>query len=137
MTDEEWTAAKAALIAECPLLFRLNDRHPQRCRLEIARGWHDIVRNLCLALEKIAEGLDAPSDGLEFDPRPRAMQIKEKFGGLRFYYDGERDMATVLVDLAEDECWNTCEVCGEPGVTRNNAYIQTLCDTHFEKDEEE
>lgn len=137
MTREEWETAQAKLITDCPLLFRNHDGTPPSFYFEFGRGWHSVVRKLCLGLEKIAEGIEAPSDELEPDLRPRALQIKEKFGGLRFYFDGERDMAGVLVGLAEDECWKTCEVCGEPGVTRRNSYIQTLCDTHYEKDEEE
>jgi predicted protein tyrosine phosphatase len=43
------------------------------------------------------------------------LQIKEKFGGLRFYFKGPRDDETkaALID-AQTESWVTCDVCGEP-----------------------
>lgn len=57
-------------------------------------------------------------------------QIKEKFGGLRFYYDGGSEELEKLVDEAERLSYRTCEVCGEPGKERGGGWIQTLCDKH-------
>ena len=58
-----------------------------------------------------------------------AAQVKEKFGGLRFYMtlyneDLERDIAE-----AEKLASKTCESCGAPGKSRNGGWIKTLCDT--------
>ncbi len=58
-------------------------------------------------------------------------QIKEKFGGLRFYYDGGDDYIAGLVEMAEVWAENACEVCGAPGKESNvRGWLQTLCDTH-------
>ena len=58
-------------------------------------------------------------------------QIKEKFGGLRFYYDGGDDYIAGLVEMAEVWAENTCEVCGAPGKDSNiGGWLKTLCDTH-------
>lgn len=65
-------------------------------------------------------------------------QIKEKFGGIRFYWSFRDDIVddnlyktiTDIVKDLEHECLHTCEVCGErDGVTTasNNNWIITLC----------
>lgn len=48
-------------------------------------------------------------------PRVYIGQIKSKFGGLRFYYDGGDDVVAGMVRLAEALCNNTCETTGERG----------------------
>ena len=57
-------------------------------------------------------------------------QIKEKFGSLRFYYDGGDDYISGMVTLAESMSGVTCEDCGDVGVHRNGGWIRTLCDKH-------
>jgi hypothetical protein len=79
--------------------------------------------------------------GLDFN----AVQIKEKFGGLRFYYDLYRAEGSELteeqeteargkiyeaVEKAEQVAAVACEVCGQPGKRRNGSWIRTLCDEH-------
>lgn len=59
-------------------------------------------------------------------------QIKEKFGGLRFYVGEASDEFHSLVEAAEKEAAVTCEECGEPGKSRPTGWIKTLCDSHFE-----
>lgn len=44
-----------------------------------------------------------------------ATQVKEKYGGLRFYVQGGTDAIEDAIDKAEDESLKTCEWCGEPG----------------------
>ena len=60
----------------------------------------------------------------------RVAQIKEKFGGLRFYYDGGDDHISGMVTMAEVWAGRTCETCGEKGKQRGGGWIRTLCDTH-------
>lgn len=43
------------------------------------------------------------------------LQVKEKFGGLRFYWAGSYDI-TLLVEAAEEMSYKTCEKCGTYGV---------------------
>ena len=59
-----------------------------------------------------------------------ATQVKEKFGGLRFYFSGGDDYIDGVVALAESMSYRTCEVCGAPGTSNSEGYIQTLCETH-------
>lgn len=59
-----------------------------------------------------------------------ASQVKEKFGGLRFYYDGGDDIVSGMVRMAESMSYRTCEECGAPGMSNSYGWISTLCDTH-------
>lgn len=74
-------------------------------------------------------------DGAEIEVTPKlnhitVLQIKEKFGGLRFYYDGGDDYIRGLESMAESWAGRTCETCGEKGTRRGGGWIRTLCDTH-------
>ena len=62
----------------------------------------------------------------------RVAQIKEKFGGLRFYYDGGDDRIEGMVTMAEIWAGHTCETCGNKGKRRDGGWIRTLCDHHEE-----
>ena len=57
-------------------------------------------------------------------------QIKEKFGGLRFYYYGGDEQIHGMVRMAELWAGHTCEKCGNKGERRQGGWIRTLCDTH-------
>lgn len=57
-------------------------------------------------------------------------QVKEKFGTLRFYYQGGDDYISGMVSLAESLTAVTCEECGSTGKQRGGGWVRTLCDTH-------
>lgn len=57
-----------------------------------------------------------------------AVQVKEKFGGLRFYYNGGSEYVDGLVAMAEAISYVTCERCGKVGKPNNSGWIVTLCD---------
>ena len=59
-------------------------------------------------------------------------QIKEKFGGLRFYCEGADDNIYGMIDMAEGMSVRICEVCGKPGkMTKSNTnWIHVACDEH-------
>lgn len=59
-------------------------------------------------------------------------QIKEKYGGLRFYVDNCPDEFRDRLDEAEAQSYHICDECGEPGVLRGGGWLRTLCDTHAE-----
>lgn len=61
-------------------------------------------------------------------------QIKEKFGGLRFYYDGGDDYVDGLVSMAESLADKTCEFCGSmKNVGKTTGWITTLCKKCYEE----
>jgi hypothetical protein len=55
------------------------------------------------------------------------MQVKEKFGSLRFYHPGS-DAIDRYVRLAEKLSSVTCEECGKPGTANHSGWIRTQCD---------
>ena len=59
-----------------------------------------------------------------------AVQVKEKFGTLRFYYDGGDSYCRGVVAMMEDMTYHTCEVCGSPGKVLNNGWVSVRCDKH-------
>jgi hypothetical protein len=63
---------------------------------------------------------------------PVAVQIKEKFGGLRFYVQAATDKHYNYISFAESMSYRTCEQCGAPGKTYTDGWHKTLCDIHAE-----
>jgi hypothetical protein len=61
---------------------------------------------------------------------PVASQIKEKFGGLRFYVNGATDKHWSYISFAESMSYSTCEECGAPGKRYTDGWHKTLCDIH-------
>jgi hypothetical protein len=55
------------------------------------------------------------------------VQVKEKFGTLRFYHPGN-DAIDRYVRLAERLSSVTCEDCGKRGVQNDSGWIRTHCD---------
>ncbi|RLC97005.1 MAG: hypothetical protein DRI46_13370 [Chloroflexi bacterium] len=76
------------------------------------------------------------------DPDYEIIQIKEKFGGMRYYYthsegcklDVEaRSALWQLVGDIEDRAGTICERCGDPSERQNrDHWITTICDGCFE-----
>lgn len=105
------------------ILDLLEERHgPIRAGADCGEGWFTILSLLNTGLESI-------------DPQYRIAQIKEKFGGLRFYADPtsalfpeQRDRFYDLIHAAEAASLTVCEVCGERGEPQGPGWIQTLCD---------
>lgn len=58
-------------------------------------------------------------------------QIKEKFGGLRFYYQGGDEQIHGMVRMAEAWAAHSCEECGAPGSRVGGGWVRTLCDFHI------
>ena len=63
---------------------------------------------------------------------PVAVQVKEKFGGLRFYVQAATDKHYNYISFAESMSYRTCEECGAPGKTYTDGWHKTLCDIHAE-----
>ena len=59
-----------------------------------------------------------------------AVQVKEKFGGLRFYVNGATDKHRNFISFAESMSYRTCEECGAVGKTYTDGWHRTLCDIH-------
>lgn len=64
----------------------------------------------------------------EIDPEYKVCQIKQKFGGLRFYFDSDKaellDKMTAVCHKYEQKSFSVCELTGKPGrlMVRNRWY---------------
>lgn len=87
------------------------------CRtFEIGPGWYGLVKTL---IEKAcAAGWNK-----------QVCQVKEKFGGLRFYINDASEEVHKIISEHETLSYKICEQCGEPGEKRSGGWIRTLCDT--------
>jgi hypothetical protein len=93
----------------------------------VGEGWWPVLANLCA---NIQHHLDWKNKTAEVVPQVTVAQIKEKFGGLRFYYEGGDEQIRGMVSMAEAWAGNTCETCGKPGHCRDGGWLKTLCDEH-------
>jgi hypothetical protein len=62
---------------------------------------------------------------------PNAVQVKEKFGSLRFYCYNTTEIQEAYIRSAEFMSAVTCEVCGSPGkINRDGGWLRCLCKKH-------
>lgn len=91
-------------------------------------GWCELIETLCARLDTILQ--DDPGASIN------VKQVKEKFGGLRFYYalceasDETTEHIRQAVDLAAAASGHICERCGRPGSVETKAgWLSALCAT--------
>lgn len=91
--------------------------------IETGDGWFNLIERLCSSIENHMKQNSSCAP-------VTITQIKEKFGGLRFYYYGGDEYVAGLVAMAECLSYKTCEVCGSPGKTNSNGWISVTCEAH-------
>lgn len=114
------------LINKYLYMFELakDSRYPISYGFECDDGWLALLNIL---FKKIAE--------LDTEKLVKIFQIKEKFGGLRFYIEFntsvKEEYSNPIYDLiqqAEHESYKICELCGAtPASQTNTRWIKTLC----------
>ena len=87
-------------------------------------GWWPILEELCSNIQGHIDWQKGKCTQVT------VAQIKEKFGGLRFYYDGGDERIRGMVQMAESWADRSCEICGAPGSSGGKGWIKTLCPTH-------
>jgi hypothetical protein len=130
---------------------------------EVGDGWYNIIDTLCSYLANdynqakeryehlletgvgnilygtktiTQEQLDEAKAKMEEEALkvPVAVQVKEKFGGLRFYVQAATDKHYNYISFAESMSYKTCEECGAPGKRYTDGWHRTLCDIHAAMD---
>jgi hypothetical protein len=94
---------------------------------ECGDGWFNIIDQLCA---NIQSHIDWKNKEKEIVPQVTVVQVKEKFGGLRFYYDGGDDYINGLSSMAESISELTCETCGNPVKRQGGGWVYTACEEH-------
>lgn len=114
---------------------RLKERFPNMFSqpyggIAVGEGWWPIVESLCSRIQHYLNWINKNHEKHPVVPQVVVTQIKEKFGGFRFYYDGGDDKIQGMVSMAEAWADHSCEKCGSPGSSGGRGWIQTLCPTH-------
>jgi len=88
---------------------------------ECDEGWYQLIKDLI-------------TDLIELGWNKEICQVKEKFGGLRFYINEGSDEIHARISKAEDLSYETCEITGKPGILRQDiGWWTTLCDEEYQK----
>ena len=117
MTDEDFTSFLEEIGGLENGFFTDRPRIKEAGFFCIGPGWYGLVKELIEGA--IAAGWDR-----------QICQVKEKFGGLRFYINGAPEEVWDLIRDAEEKSYEICEECGEPGELRPIGWYSTLCDKH-------
>jgi hypothetical protein len=94
---------------------------------ECGPGWFELLDELCHLLERmIRYSKTLPINEGE---GPCVVQIKEKYGALRFYMNSATDDIYAEIDKAEEKSHKICEVCGKVGKMKTeNNWMSVRCE---------
>jgi hypothetical protein len=115
--------------------------------LGVDEGWFDLIDTLCeLISSKVTSLRSRIQYALEKDTGkaaeleeqlakaiaelPVIVEVKEKFGGLRFYVEGGTEKHHSYIDFAEQMSYKICETCGDRGQSRQDRWVKVRCDKH-------
>lgn len=87
-----------------PRLFKNKDT---RCYSELGQGWYELIDALCKQIDELMDDEEIADFEIH--------QIKEKFGGLRFYFKASEKMRPrikELINLAYLKSLTICSLCG-------------------------
>jgi hypothetical protein len=92
-------------------------RWPIVSGITCGRGWFTLINELCSRI-----------DLLDSEREIRVLQIKEKFGGLRFYVSKSIPEIDSLISEYEHKSYNICEFCGSSNdLKRSKGWIKVAC----------
>jgi len=113
----------AYLIGRYPILYQGHEwpltQNLMAFGFECGDGWFKIIDQLSADITLLDEKNGTTTI---------AVQVKEKYGGLRFYVQSGSDAIYDLIEEAEALSLKTCEQCGEPGELRGVGWVSTMCD---------
>jgi hypothetical protein len=115
------------LLRRFPQLYRAKEdasfRAPLQFGFEVYDGWFELIWELSESLEMLAE-----KEGRREKDWPAVVQVKEKFGGLRYYSLNLSEEMRSLIGRAEEKSFHVCEDCGAPGQTYSaDGWLVTRC----------
>lgn len=90
--------------------------------IECGEGWKDLY-------QPIIDYINSFNKDKKDEEQIHILQIKEKFGGLRFYTDKYTEKLRDMIRVAEAKSYNTCEICGKyiEKPINENCWIYALC----------
>jgi hypothetical protein len=124
-TDQQYEDFSKRMEATYPKIFA-----GQYGGFAVGSGWWPIIESLCANIQSHTDWWNKNRETRPVVEQVVVAQIKEKFGGLRFYYEGGDDQISGMVRMAEAWASHSCEECGAFGKRRSGGWIRTLCDHH-------
>ncbi len=121
---------EAKIISKYPKMFPQPDGSKlaiDMFGIETGDGWYTLLDTLCGDIQGIIDNSQNRENPI---PQVVLLQVKEKFGTLRFYYSGGNDLIRGMAWFAESMSEHICETCGKPGVLRGGGWVVTACDEH-------
>lgn len=97
--------------------------------VEIAPGWYDLVYSLSAKVDAIIQSFPK-----EIAKNYRVSQVKEKFGGLRFYMTTSTPEVAELIHEAESVSYKLCQTCGQPGKLVTGGWLYVSCKDHAKQE---
>jgi hypothetical protein len=102
---------------------RLVERFPQIFKeafyFECDDGWFDIIFELCKDMQQ-----EVNNSGCE---QVVAVQVKEKFAGLRFYASGGNEVTNAMIEKYSKLSMEVCELTGGKGyLCKKHGWFKTL-----------
>lgn len=133
------TPEKEALLRnKYPKIFRrseFNSEPLDMWGLECGDGWFNLIDILCNSIQNHVDSKEKASNEFKQVENLQviAQQVKEKFGGLRFYVVGGDEVTDSLISLVESMSFKVCESCGNKGDKKVlGQWIHTACNPCFE-----
>jgi hypothetical protein len=94
----------------------------------VGEGWRQLLWDLCVELEPHVESLDREIATREPQVNFVVLQVKEKFGGLRFYTTLTSKAIDDCIRRAQERALSTCMDCGQPARLRTQGRWHVACD---------
>jgi hypothetical protein len=118
------------LIVKYPKIFKQYEGNPGMVNwLDLPSGWVPIIDMLCNSIQNYVDNFVRYTKDGQYRPQQvTCVQMKEKFGGLRFYTDGNDEHVDGMIYMAEVMAYNTCQDCSsQEDIGRTQGWITTLC----------
>jgi hypothetical protein len=118
------------IIAKYPKIFEDYQGNPGKVNwYGVPTGWLPIIDKLCGAIQEyIDHHVSYTKDGQYKPNQVKCSQMKEKFGGLRFYTDGHDEVVDGMIKMAEYWCDHTCQDCSsEEDLGITSGWVSVLC----------
>ena len=101
---------------------------PMQFGFSVGDGWYWLLDNLMENIQNYCKWNNVPHIHIT--------QVKEKFGGLRFYYNGSDETISGMVWFAEHLSYKICEQCGTTeNVGKTIGWMAICCEDCLKKND--
>jgi hypothetical protein len=129
------------LFKKYPKIFKQKDMPANKTAMcwgiSVGDGWYNIIDTLCSLIQDRVDWLNGegihtyrkmPKDHIKINIE--AVQVKEKWGALRFYLNQSDNYIDGAINLAQSLSSKTCSDCGIPIIksSKYRGWVYTLCE---------